>query len=943
MPETYTAPASNYPIKTSLGPFDEMELKQQFIQNTSLTSIIEPTCIYSSSGHIEWKKTPLNSLTFLVAKELGFESSAIVHWDLGKDEHGNVSIDVTKQNIERFNQAFNYHSCALRWPNSGITDCLMRGNAPAIPIHEQLGLYFNPEKKVGKGKKRLHIFGLSEGAFLHNVPSTGNHLNVSANCILEWETELDVPNDTNDGGGSIRRSALTALMEHSNIPYDKDTIKKIDAVQLVIITAEQIIKGIFVVVEDHELNTDLLVPEPSLVYELTSSKYTMGKVNTIRRKKHKGTTTLEPLQVVPNYLNFADHKEVTKETYLASLQNELDNYCSILSERNLLQHFDQIQEESQQLPFRYQLDELSTTFDMETSEEMRAFIKACGTASGNSPYVNTVMMEQTMSGPYRHLQKLIKHWKGLPGIVISGGRHYITYAPHCAEEDPPEGYIKLIYWKDVCKTCQSSTCQNHFRRDIRRIAINPNDCNAHVRDLLDGFDMDDSCFWTLLRNEQDILHMWIGRNPMSPDRGLLLRVTPFDEQYLINNGYRPLTQTGQWRNPDLWKIEETLKLGELETKPEWTWEDSDDLETCFLLSSKTGGLGQLALYTSAFQYTGQWDVEKHHILNSNVVDAQVNADADIEWTVNVMHKYFVDTFIEEKQLMSKYIANRMTRMFAATGISPDAFRFGNSPKLDTMSKGLNTTDKVLGYRDELRKLLSNGTATQLTREFDTAIVAIILTAAKQIRHLWTNHFAKVRQYDAALINDDIDNEQYDNFVTQDRRETSKTIKALILDHYQFASQLPHYQVGDFAAAWVQVQATKETRFNIFEHEKYPKPISVTPLMHLPEQENITCFYNTFTQPTWISRLIPNDSIIKGGVYTVEQDQTGICFLMDGENNIAGTLLQDAEALVGHTVQYVGLIPRHHDWIEGSTENWDSREPCGAFNVKDSVWTNKLTE
>lgn len=937
----FTAPVSNYPVKQELGALSEHDLKLQFIENTSLSSIIENHGIYSSSGYVEWKKSPLNSLTFLIAEELGFESSAIVHWELGSDERGQISIDHTKKNIRRFNEALGYQSYAFRWPNSGITECLFRHdqNLPA-PLHEILGLKFQEGKKVGKGKKRMHIFGLSQGAFLYARPSYNRTIHLAEGVEISWDLEQNVPNDTNDGGGSITRSALIKFLENSNIPHDDKSVAKIDAVQLVIITAEHIIKGIFVVVEDDELHCELLVPEPSLVTELTSNTYTMGKVNLINRKKHKNWVTMEPLQVVPNFLNFTDHNEVATEIYRSSLQAELDSYGDIIKGKPLIDHYDQLQEEKTILPFAYQLDELHL-LDTEDDQLMRKFVRACSKASGNSPYANTVLMEQSLSGTYRHHQKLLKHWKGLPGIITSGGRHYITYAPHAAEPDPPEGYIGFILWKDKCNTCGSKTCRNHFVREIRRISINPNDCDARCRDLLDGFDMDDSCFWALLQKDGQV-YAWVGRNPMSPDRGLMLKVQDADVEYLKQLGYVILTQVGEWKIPDLWQIPETLKLGDLEDIPQWTWDDDQDLTTCFTLSSKTGGLGQLAMYTSAFQYTGQWDVERHHILNSNVVDAQVNADADIEPAVQKMHKDFVDTFVERKCLMSKYIAQRMDKMLAATGINPDVFVYGESPRLDALDSSLQITDTDLGERDEIRKLLSNGTPAWLVVQLNDDIVELVLRVAKQIRHLWTQHFALVHQCDSALAQDELNEDHYEQIISKNRKEISALIKSLIIDNYQIACGLPNYTVGDFAAAWMQIQATKATRFRMFEEAKFSRPISATPLIYLPEQEIVTCFYNKFTPPTWISRQISNENLIPGAVYSVEQDQTGLIYITDGQNNIAATLLPESQLIVGTQVQYIGAIPRHHDWVQGSTDNWDAQEECGVYYVNHSVWTQHTT-
>ena len=943
----FNAPTSNYPVKESLGPFNEEQLKQQFIDNTSLSSIIEPTGIYSSSGYVEWKRSPLNSLTFLVGREFGFDDSAIIHWKLGNDERGNISIDHTMQMIARFNHTFDYKSYAFRWPNSGITECLFRGDNHTLtePLHEALGLKFDTHKKVGKGKKRMHIFGLSQGAFLNDQPSTGREVHLSHDCTLTWALEPAAINDTNDGGGSCTKSGLKKILDNSNIPYTDESFKRIDSVQIVIVTAEHIIKGIFVVVDDNVIpnNIDLLVPEPSLVYELISDKYTMGKVNLINRKKSKNWVTMEPLQVVPNFLNFTDHNEVAHEIHRASLQAETDIYNEIIAGKSLLEHYDQIVDDRTVLPYAFELDELHNLEDMEVSEEMRAFVKASAKAGNNSPYANTVLMEQTMSGTYRHVQKLIKHWKGLPGIIISGGRHYITYAPHAGAAHPPLGYLGIIYWDDKCDKCGSKTCHNHFERDIRRISINPEDCDAHTRDLLDGFDMDDSCFWALLRRPNGQLVAWIGRNPMSPDRGLVLAIMQQDENILMRRGYKALTQTGEWKIPNLWKIEETLKLGELKDIPKWTWDDKDDLETCFTLSSKTGGLGQLALYTSAFQYTGQWDVNRHHILNSNIVDAQVNADADVEWTVQVMHKDFVTTFVEEKKLMSKYIANRMERMFAATGINKDNFIYGNSPRLDAMATSLQITDNDLYNRDEIRKLLSNGTASRLTMQLNENIITIVLTLAKQVRHLWTTHFALISDYDAALACGDIDEDLYNTFVNNSRKQVAKVVKELIQTTYTRALELPNYNVGEFAAAWMQIQASKATRFRVYEDQKFARPISATPLINLPIEEILTCFYSTYTQPTWITRVVGNDFLIPGGVYSVEQDETGIIYLLDGDKNIAGTLLPESDPIVGQVVQYIADIPRHHNWTDGSTENWDARENCGVFNINHTVWQEKNTE
>ena len=939
----FNAPPSTYPVKTSLGPFNEMELKKQFIENTSLTSIIESEFIYSSAGCVEWTRAPLNSLTFLVAKEFGCTDSAIVHWDLGADERGIISIEHTMKMIERFNTTFGYQSFAFRWPNSGITECVFRSPKPiTTPMHELLGLHFNHEKKVGKGKKRMHIFGLAQGAFLNRQPSSGHTVHLAPNVQLNWKLEPDVLNETNDGGGSCTKSGLRKILNTSNIPYDRESFDNIDSVQLVIVTSEHIIKGIFVIVEDDELDADLLVPRPSLVYELISDKYTMGKVNLINRKKQKNWVTMEPLQVVPNFLNFTNHNEVATEIHRACLQAEEDIYNEILDGKSIVEHYDQLTEERELPPYAFELDELHNLADTTTSDQMRAFVKATATASNNSPYANTVVMEQAMSGTYRHLQKLIKHWKGLPGIVVSGGRHYITYGPHCAEPDPPEGYLGFIYYK--CKKCGRKDCTDHKEKEIRRISINPVDCTPRTRDLLDGFDMDDSCFWTLLRRPDGKLMVWVGRNPMSPDRGLVLAIQPQDEKYLMNMGFKVLNQVGEWKIPDLWKIEETLKLGELKDIPEWTWDDKEDLKICFNLSSKTGGLGQLALYTSAFQYTGQWDVNRHHILNSNVVDAQVNADADIEHTVQVMHKDFIDTFVEQKKLMSKYIATRMERMFAATGISKDAFVYGNSPRLDALANSLSITDNDLYCRDEMRKLMSNGTATWLTTPINDAVISIVLTLAKQIRHLWTNHFAVIREYDAALACGEIDEEQYDFFITKSRKEIAYVVKGLIESSYAQAVQHPYYEVGEFAGAWMQIQASKATRFRVFDDMKYARPISATPLVNLPIEEILTAFYSNYTRPTWITRMIGStDFLHEGSVYSVEQDETGIIYLLDGDKNIAGTLLPESEPIVGQVVQYIANIPRHHEWVENSTDNWDARENCGVFYVDHKLWQQHKTE
>ena len=566
----FSTPKSNYPVKTTIDTYNEVDLKQQFIENTSLSSIIEPTAIYSSAGRTEWKKSPLNSLTFLIADEFGCTSSAIVHWKLGTDERGNISIDHTMKMVDRFNTTFGYQSQAFRWPNSGITECLFQRDTPfPAPLHELLGLSFNPKKKVGKGKKRMHIMGLAQGAFLCNKPSSNNTVHLSNSCDLHWELEPAAANDTNDGGGSCTKTGLRKILDNSNIPYTDETFDKIDSVQLVMVTTEHIIKGIFVIVDDEAINTDLLVPEPSLVYEIVCSKYTMGKVNLINRKKHKNWVTMEPLQVVPNFLNFTHHNEVAKEIYRTTLQAETDIYNELIDGKSILEHYEQICEERDLMPFAYEPDELHNLSDMELSAEMKAFIKAITKASGNSPYANTVVMEQAMSGTYRHHQKLMKHWKGLPGIIISGGRHYITYAPHANEPNPPQGYLGFIYWP--CKKNCSSNC-TCVEKDIRRISIHPDDCTPQTRDLLDGFDMDDSCFWTLLQRPNNEIVAWIGRNPMSPDRGLVLKIQTKDAEYLFKNNYKVINQVGEWKIPDLWKIPETLKLGELQNIPEWSWE-----------------------------------------------------------------------------------------------------------------------------------------------------------------------------------------------------------------------------------------------------------------------------------------------------------------------------------------------------------------------------------
>ena len=89
-------------------------------------------------------------------------------------------------------------------------------------------------------------------------------------------------------------------------------------------------------------------------------------------------------------------------------------------------------------------------------------------------------------------------------------------------------------------------------------------------------------------------------------------------------------------------------------------------------------------------------------------------------------------------------------------------------------------------------------------------------------------------------------------------------------------------------------------------------------------------------------MIPTDNIPDDTVCTVHEDTTGVLFLADGTGQILGTLLEDARALVGETIQFKGYVPRHHNWSADNIENWDAMENCAVFYVNDTIWKNKLT-
>ena len=943
---------------------------QNFIEHTNLQSAITQDAVYSVSGKVQWDLKKLNSVPFLMAEEFGLGDTYITHWSTDRIAHEELWYEMSQ-----FKTALNVHSCAMRWPNSGITDIYF--SKPA-DITELLGLEFNHNKKVGKGKKRMHVFGLTEGAFLHNRPSKDGYIHVSDTLSLKIAIEKDVPNDTNDGGGSIKKSFALRMLQESSAPH-KDP-KKLDALQIVIVGANEIYKGIFVAVEDNhpmwkEIDGDILVPEPSLVYELTASKYTFGKCVSYNRKPELGHTTFEPLQVAINYLNFTDYERLGEHSYNTIVAADIKRYNETVVDKN----FNSIFDADNQLEIWMLNEEDINTYmpeDEDSSEEIRRFVNLCMKVSGGSPYVNSTMMDRSCGGTLKTVERLMRKNGGhLPEVFVSGARHYITYAPHAGEPNPPEGYLGFIYWPRE---------EGQLHGDIRRVSINPNDCDDRVRDLLDGFDMDDSVQWSLLWDTDEegngIVYAWIARNPMSPDRGCLLRVQDKDIKILASKGYNPIKKMGQWQNPDLWKTEPTLHVGKLPNQPVWSWDDLKDYSTCYQLASVAGNLGQQALLVGVLQHSGVWDVNKHHILNSDVIDAQTNADGDLQYTVDQLAKFNNEAFLTAGNPVDEAIFRRAKKMLQSVfndGI--DKITLSPSPRQLHLKNCLSDGYLKVNRRQKIRRAMSNGNPAWLVMQLDPRVVEIVLNASLRIRGYWQQYFEQQTTLAQGLNPQDMhevmstelqarylqrgystmDNGENDYAIAETfghplspelyqtqlagiRKEVITATHLIIKEAYRRASQMEYYQTGMFGAAWMQIHASRASRFsqNDQEDSPAPRPISVTPLVVLPEEELTTCFQEDYSRSTWIAPVAQaNDGLKFDQVYKVKVDMTGIPYAVNEENGeIVANLGTLSKALHGEYVKFLGYVPRHHEW-KTEEQNWDTPQLCAVFEVDNLLWTH----
>ena len=789
------------------------------------------------------------------------------------------------------------------------------------------GIIINPDSKAGKVSKRSKVFSPAEGNLCTDRPSKFDGRS-KVGLIQTGATPIQFEKrKTNfnggDGSGMLTVQAAKTLCEAFGVTYNPAMV----ALYTVVTGANFAFKGQFLIVPDDQIRTrktgtSMVIDEECFNADVLSTRFTIGKMLPRRHKKNRRHVYVEPLVQYQVTSRFISTEELVEQAETIARKANIDEWKRALSEPQDAK-FGMV--EADPWSRDPEVVKLFARLNLEKDTAKLAYM-----ASEGSIFASTAAMDRVLNQTNMVWESHIQRSSPMPGIYLSGEKVWLMHHIYARQPEPARGYADLVW--------------NRYQPDqLTGVLLNDQDLHEQT-EALDTADNDDILTLLFLHTEEPNEdetpdQVLVLRTPLSVDGGICLNLAPATAEKLRQLGYHFYAKQGGHQWPNLYKRVdgEPLYPDHLHSVPlpdhiQWSNDQAELISLMVRLNRFRATMGQICNLMANLDYAGAYSPALKFNMSEGVIDPVLNASADPTPIVAGLTQATID-FVRAGGKLDSCVSDRITKALLEA-----------DPKLKVrttchhdhqrIKKAMATVLLQMQIRINRFKLMANGPAAALVREFDPETVAIVAEAFQRRTKFWADvQNAKYKKQNPPTEetedstyrngyrsnwNDHEEDEEEDLFrdYTPDQLNhmAASYETGAIQRAYQKAADLPGYEPGSFNAVWVQLALSRGKRFS-YVHQRELKAISTHNLAKgLPETERVAYHQWAANPATAILRTKEPLDFHQDGTATVAKDGTSYRLVSIETGEFLADLRQEAKQYVGSILTPLGQLTNY-----GSTQ------------------------
>ena len=801
-----------------------------------------PECLLTAQGvfprimHNNWFAF---CATYMTGAYAPLAYPLILTWKSVEVNADTAASDANVQALQDMFDEFNY-----RWntvhqggtASENYTSCLATALDPEFRLLPQdnseppaaqdtpYGCQINATAAPGKiAKSQRSFFSSKVGGSLHPEPSYWPEIKIDRNFSLRCHS-VDTGKD-GSGSGCIKLSAAYRLMKRGAARYFIH--RGLLMLYFVHFAADHSGKGQYIVLPDDEFPTtdpdgNPLPPDTNLVIDADNfndrvrwQQCTITAFFPIYPTPFQEVPhfMLEPVHMMENLCKLVDGSRLAANARRVAFELARDLPWQIAQG----DHMPKFNSFFATDPWHYERSERAEQKLAELFQENPA-ATAIQAAHG-SPWCSPQVMGQ--------LTKTWDVWQGeqlrkkpLPTAPISGHRLWAFFPYYAGVPEPEPGSCGLVFNRDNPNQPVGLTGN---RRDFRKKSKN----------ALDGFDFDDSVYIVLLDCGYNQYRLYVMREPMSPEGGIMPLISDQDARRLLNNGVYAYRQTGDQDWPDLYASID----GELIRQPVvvsdpapdlelWSNREEDFITQVTWMTRFRRFYGGVVNSLYALYFSGLFKPPQDFGMLSDALDDALGGNRNPD----SRQQYYMARILAEiqaghpvEQCMYSRIESKVKALHEEREAAlPPAERFGPlqpqtfcPPHHDLLRETTREAIATLREASQTMRMLANGPLPELLREHPEATVQHAAQAYAARNELWRDYAQQCRELkeDKSLSPDQKD---------EARKELEQQVKAgidqALNEAYDQWRQTEAYQEGrvvdgDLFGCYVQLVLTKDRRWS----------------------------------------------------------------------------------------------------------------------------------